>query len=283
MSPKNAEEPWNSIKTRTHANLNLLLRTANENNERSKHRYRYPTELKSFSSYFRLLCGPLAYNVLQSNLNLALPALPSVNRYIKHRGCTISEGVLRCNELLHYLQDRQLPKIVSLSEDATRIVGRVQYDSRHNQLVGFVLPINQGLPTPFMYKARNASEIFSHFQGGNNVSSFMNVLMAQPMANVAPFCLLAFGTDCKYSSAAVSERWKNITSKLNELNIKVLSISSDSDPKYNSAMRRLSHLGAESNIFDDVEWFSCGNNDFIYYVQDTTHIGTKMRIFFAEN
>lgn len=170
-----------STNTRTHMNLNLLLRTANDNSERTMQRYRFPNEIKSFCSYFRLLRGPLSYNVLQNNLNLALPSLPSVNRYLQQRNGSVTEGVLRCSELLFYLEERKLPKIISLSEDATRIVGRIQYDHRNNQLMGFVLPINEdGIPIPFAYQARNAIEIYSHFKSGNNkgnnVASFFDVI-----------------------------------------------------------------------------------------------------------
>lgn len=69
-----------------------------------------------------------------------------------------------------------------------------------------------------------------------------------------------------------------MTSELVKLGIKVLSISSDSDPKYNAAMRRLSNLGSDSNDFPT--WFSCGQmNGDPFYVQDTIHIATKIRNF----
>lgn len=46
-------------------------------------------------------------------------------------------------------------------------------------------------------------------------------------------------------------------------------------------MRQKSFLGSKSNIFPGTEWFSCGSNlNPPFYIQDTTHIGTKMRNFF---
>lgn len=89
-----------------------------------------------------MISGPLAYKTLQSNLEGALPSLPSVNRYIHSSHYHIIEGILRAQELRNYLDERGLPKVVCISEDATRIVGRVQYDSRTNQLLGFTLPLN---------------------------------------------------------------------------------------------------------------------------------------------
>lgn len=76
----------------------------------------------------------------------------------------------------------------------------------------------------------------------------------------------------------IHHRWSHIISELANLNIKVLSFSSDSDPKYNAAMRRLSNLGFYSN--DVPKWFSCGENiDGPFYIQDTIHIATKIRNF----
>lgn len=51
-----------------------------------------------------------------------------MNRYIMKTSDKLIEGKLRTNELLEYLKLRQLPLVVSLSEDATRIEGRPQCD-----------------------------------------------------------------------------------------------------------------------------------------------------------
>lgn len=85
------------------------------------------------------------------------------------------------NELLNYLKERKLSLVVSLSEDATRITGRLQYDSVTNEVMGFVLPINSrnGMPIPFSFKARNALEIAKHFntQNGKEVASNVTAVM----------------------------------------------------------------------------------------------------------
>lgn len=52
-------------------------------------------------------------------------------------------------------------------------------------------------------------------------------------------------------------------------------------------MRKLSSLGNTSNLFSKKSWFSCGKFDnsvesFPVYIQDPTHIGTKMRNFFLK-
>lgn len=279
QAEQNTTKEFGQHQTKTHFFLRKLMTIADQNANRNKHGYRYnDPELKMYASYLRMITGPLAYDTIQRNLECALPSLVSVNRYINASGCFMNEGILRTEELRLYLSERLLQPVVVLSEDATRITGRVQYDKRSNQLIGFVLPLNNatGLPIPFKYPARNAEEIFSHFSGINEVATFMNVIMAQPLANVPPFCLTIFGSNNKYTAMDVVQRWNYIVDELTKLGIKVLAISSDSDPRYNKAMRDLSGLGNKSQI----DWFSSNAKlQSPFFIQDPTHIGTKMRNF----
>lgn len=271
--------------TRTHFFLNRMLETANRNASGPKNGYRYDDDMKSFAAYYRLLSGPLAYKTLQKNLPCALPALPTVNRHIHKTNCHVIEGIPRFDELNQYLEQRKHEKVVTLSEDGTRIVGRIQYDKYTNQLIGFTLPLNKnnGLPVPFSFPARNAPEIMQHFSEINTTSVLVNVIMARPISTNPPpaFCLLIYGTDNKYTAEDVCNRWQYITKKLKELGIKVLCISSDSDPRYNTAMKTLSNLGNPSKNLPQLNWFCCGDVNFdsfqTIYVQDPTHLGTKMR------
>lgn len=267
--------------------INKLRSNAEINLNTTKEGYQYDVETKLYASYLRMICGPLGYNILQRNLVGALPALVSTNRYINTSRFFVPEGVLRCKELLQYLKDRNLPLAISLSEDATRIVGRLQYNRKTNQIIGFTLPTDSrtGMPIPLSYPANNAQCILNHFAANHSISSFVNVIMAQPLGNYPAFCLSIYGSDCKYSSTDVENRWTFITAELMKFNIKVLTISSDSDPRYNRAMRKL--FGSN---FESVQ-LNCSPNDLKkircpFFIQDPTHIGTKLRNFllrFKEN
>lgn len=123
--------------------LNNLISEAKKNENRDKHGYRYTLDVKEASAYLRMVSGKLAFETLQSNFLSALPSVSTVNRFINKANGKVTECVLRANELLTYLKDRNLPLVVSLSEDATRISGRVQYDSKSNQIIGFVPPIDR--------------------------------------------------------------------------------------------------------------------------------------------
>lgn len=190
LQEKNACSFESDDAARTFFFLNKLHHAANKNSKRKKGGYRFDSDMKLFAAYFRTIIGKLGYETIEKNLPCALPSLPSTNRYIQASTCKVYEGILRSEELSIHLISRKLPLIVSLSEDATRIVGQIQYCSVTNQIIGFTLPISDenGMPTPFSFPARNAEEILSHFTGENKASNFLNIVMAQPLGDVPPFC-----------------------------------------------------------------------------------------------
>lgn len=276
--------PVRDFAYRTNFFLSKLQAVADFNlSKKGKEGFRFDDEIQRYAAYFRMLCGPLAYNTIQRNLEGALPSLVTTNRYINRSECAVTEGVLRSKDLLSYLTKLNAPLAVCISEDCTRVEGRIQYDSKRNQIIGFTPPTDKitGLPVPFAFPARNAEEIFNHFASENSVSSFVDVIMAQPLTNAPPFCLAIFGSDGKYTSIDIENRWLYIKKELDKLNIKVLIFSSDSDPKYNRVMRKLSGLSelCGTELYD---WRSCNskNNNFPFFVQDPIHIGTKLRNFF---
>lgn len=205
--------------------------------------------------------------------------------YIAQVQSTAVEGVLRSDELLQYLNDLKSPKFVALSEDATRISNRAQYDPQTNQIVGFVLPLGRnGMPSAKSYMARSAAEIEHCFyeietRKEKKLASYVNVVMAQPLvAGIPPFCLLVFGSDAKYTTKDIEKRWQFIADELKKREIKVVTFASDSDPKFNSLMKYHVNLG-QSGTTAFPEWFNanlCFSTNFVP-IQDTIHIGTKLR------
>lgn len=120
--------------------MHILLETADKNASRPISGYRFDEQLKSYASYLRFLAGPLAYETLQRNMQLALPSLITTNPFMVQSHHGIIEEELRCDELLSFLTERISPLCISLSKDATRVVNHVQYDAQTNQLIGFLLP-----------------------------------------------------------------------------------------------------------------------------------------------
>lgn len=138
----------------------------------------------------------------------------SVN-YINENKPRIIEGELRCKELKKYLEVLKLEKYIWLSEDATGIVEKIEFDPKTNQMVGLVLPIDSitGIPISFTYLARSADEIRSNMQ--QSTSSYVYMVMAQPLTcNAPPFILQLFSTDNKFKTENVLRRWKHTIEEL---------------------------------------------------------------------
>lgn len=275
-SEKEKKEPVVNVPPGSMNLLSKLMKIGGNNEHRPKYGYRYTDEVKRFAVYLRCLSGPIAYNTLQSNTFGLIPSISATNNFIYRPDNLIIEGQLRCDELLVYLKKRNQPMWVALSEDATCIENRVQYDSRTNQIIGFVFPIDKqtGMPQPFVYKARNGMEILKHFVNGSPVSNYLNTIMVKPIGSAPAFCLLLFGSNNKYTSTDASKRWLHVQMELNKIGTGVLTKCTDSDPKYNSAMRQNSSLGYNSIVFSGSDFFKCGVEiQPPFYVQDTPHLG----------
>lgn len=215
----------------THSVLNKLKNVADMNIFRTQAGYRYDDGIKDFAAYVRMLAGRMAYETIHRNLELAIPSISTIDRYIRKKNNPLIEGELRCQQLLNYLEERRLPLIVSLSEDATRISGRPQYDSKTNQIVGFVLPCDhKGMPIPMSFPGRSALEMVHHFTY-QETAHLVNVVMAKPLANSPAFCLLLFAANSKFTAESAMGRWAYISAELAKLGILVIAVSTDSDPR----------------------------------------------------
>lgn len=114
--------------------LGMQLKTAKLNKNRPKNGYRYESNIKRFWVQNRMLAGRSAFNLLQGNLKGCVPSIWTADRYIRRGENMTVEGKLRCEELLMFLKERNQPLYVILSEDASRVNNRIQYDSRTNQV-----------------------------------------------------------------------------------------------------------------------------------------------------
>lgn len=275
---------YNHIQDEPKRKSNLLSKmnqAAEKNSLKPKQGYRYDSDLRRFCVHNRILSGPTAFKALQANLNGCFPSISTTNRYIHRSDHVIIEGQLRSEELLNYLNDNSQELYVSISEDATRVENRVQYDSRTNQLIGFVLPLDgNGMPIPFCYKARHSQEIMQHFSRNISAASFINTIMAKPLGNAPAFCLLVFGSDNRYTADDSSKRWIFIKEELKKIGITALTMSTDSDPKFNTAMKINSGLGTDPEDCDPNlnGIFKCDlYSEPPFNFQDIPHIATKLR------
>ena len=124
----------------------------------------------------------MAYNHVHHNMPDALPCLCAVQRNLHTEYNPLSEGNFRFEKLVNYLKKNDVPFIVAISENATQVLSRVEYNNTTNRLVGFGLPCkSEGLLLADSFLATSLDVIESCFMS-KEVSKYVYVYMAQCIA-----------------------------------------------------------------------------------------------------
>ena len=185
--------------------LRQTVCNAEKNAGNSKHGYRHTEIVKKFAIALFIYSGPLAYDFLQHNLSQALPSWRTVRRLVYSEYKTITEGEFRFDELETYLNKHNAPKVISLGEDATRVVSRVEYDSETDRCVGFVLPSNKNGTLQVNSFLAVSFEAIEKMFATTTIAKYAYVYMVKPLGtyDVPAFCLSCFGTDNKFTTEQV--------------------------------------------------------------------------------
>ena len=123
--------------------------------------------------------------------------------------------MFQVNELRNHITQHKATNVVSISEDATRVISRVDYDSETDRRVEFVLHVDQnGLPLVDSFVAVSFTAIKVMFQN-SPISKYAYMYIAQPLGkNVPLFCLACMGTNNKFDAEHVLVRWKFICDRI---------------------------------------------------------------------
>lgn len=247
-----------NLKIESKTFLKNILKAINVNSGKHPQGYRYEYEFKMFCAHLYLVCGLFSYEILSRNLGI-LPSPTTLTRLISDES-QVREGELNIDGVLKYFNSKQLPKIVWLSEDQTKIVERVRYNAVNNTLEGLTYPLNEnGMPVLNFNLSETALDI-KILLSNHSISSLMNIVMIQPMKDgSSAFCLLAYGTSNKFTAADVSRRW-DFMDILTKNGFKICGRSGDGDTRILKTMKGKSRLSNESHYFD---WFHVSSL-FIY-------------------
>ncbi|CAH0558700.1 unnamed protein product [Brassicogethes aeneus] len=278
-----SEEKSKSVKQKTYSFLQRLLELSLQNSKGPKNRNNYDEAIKKFSLYLYYTGGRLLYETIHANLQNSIPSISALNRYICRERSPVEEGFVDFEGLSRFLEENNLSKTVWISEDATRITGKIQYDSRTNKLIGFVLPLKDGVPQTNAYIATSYNAIQKYFQTGVK-AMYVYVVLALPLGNNSPsYCLSLFGTDNKFTGQDVIKRWKHLKKLAKEYGITVVGFSSDGDTRLLKSMRQNCCLPLGDQDVQEWEWFRMDLKKVDEcFLQDTVHILTKMRTRFLK-
>ncbi|KAJ6642801.1 hypothetical protein Bhyg_07755, partial [Pseudolycoriella hygida] len=239
---------------------------------------KYDEKLKHFCTYLYVIAGKLTYETLSANLHL--PSVATVKKAIQSSNHCIIEGSVRVKEMKNFLVKWKLPLQVWMSEDATKIVNKIQYDESTDQIVGLVLPMDSdGMPIQFSFTAENVAKMLNSLLN-NPKSDYVYTVMSRALDIQAPsFCLQLFGTDNKYTTGHVLKRWTRTEKMLQSEDVTVLGWSSDADTRCLRAMLIRTELPSNSlNVPEKWrEWFNASYKPSTIYVQDHHHIVNKLK------
>ena len=131
------------------------------------------------------------------------------------------------SELLEHLKNFNASMVVSIEEDTTQVISRIEYDSETDKLVGFVLPCDQnGLPICDSFIASSFETMEKYFENAS-LAKYAFVYVVQPHTKgVPPFCLACIGTENKFDAEVVMKRWQYIH---DQRGIHLVSIGVDGD------------------------------------------------------
>lgn len=268
--------------------LKALITSFKDNLGRKKHGKRYKDELiKNFSTFSRDLGGKQVYEFWSQNL--PLPSISGVAYHSKNVSAPVVEGEFRFRECVEYCDERKIEREVIICEDGTRIKGKPELDPKTNQIIGFVPELDEnGLPAIHSFDASTVESIEKHFSTGK-CSNYAYVIMAQPLADVPPFCLAIFGTDNKFTGSQVSKRWEWMISEGKKHGLIIKGFGSDGDTRLHSTMKRWTFSKSENvlpgltnvffssmetiNLEDEQQTFNLKPLSF----QDIIHILAKLK------
>ena len=225
--------------------LQKFLEQAEQNSGKKNRGHRYTDEtLLRFFMNLRIIGGRKLYEILSSNFEGIVPSTRRIEEKIADFQIPEAEGQVRSEELLRYLQENRLPLVVSLSEDATSVTGKLEYDASLNSISGFGLPLeHNGLPNANRVLIKCVEDIVTAVRRYERASNIM-VVMAQPLSNsVHPFRFCSFGTTNKFTADDVARRLNTITSALKKEGIETLTYSADGDSRELKVMRQILTLG----------------------------------------
>jgi hypothetical protein len=269
--------------------LHHIMENAMKNFDRRENGRRHSSVLKKFATILLINAGPMAYDFIQRNMSEALPSLRTVQGIINSDYQQFREGAFRFDELLNHLYKHNAPLLVTVAEDATRIIKTVEYDPSNNICVGFVLPKDEkSLPIINSFTVNSFNDIEEYFSTAT-VSTYAYTFTFQPLKEESPsFCLGCMGSNNKFTAIDVLHRWQYIYNELAKRGVTVINFAADGDSRLLRAMRVLCHytsedkelsLNNEETSIDtpQLKKWLCTRLHRIIGVQDMVHIGVKMK------
>lgn len=211
---------------------------------KKKYGFRYRDDvLNTFCMLAFLTGGRRFYEIQIENFSGVFPSVRTIQKHLKKYDFSVLEGTLNVIGLKQFLILNNLPLTVCICEDATAILGRREYDSGTNSVMGFSLPMEPNrLRNANLAKVKTAEDIIHLFETLPR-ASFVVVVMAQPLADVPGLRICSFASDNRFTTEDVKARKATIAAALEAEGIVMLSFSADGDARELKMERQDLELG----------------------------------------
>lgn len=179
-----------------------------------KKQKRYSKGLKLYSLYIFLIGGKMMYESL--SLELGMPSISTIrNTFSGMAETEIEEGVPRYDLLLDYLKKNHYSMIVYGSEDQTKVKVELKYNGKFNTINGLVSPLDEnGFPVKDTFKFTTIEKTINLVNTFSK-AEYVNVIMIKSLQNNSiPFMLCLYGTNNKFVSEDVTNRWLTVKHEL---------------------------------------------------------------------
>ncbi|CAF4349110.1 unnamed protein product, partial [Rotaria magnacalcarata] len=233
--------------TNTNKNGFLIdfINTITNNLTKSRNHFRYSDKIKDFALSLYILGGKL------------------------------TEAEFRFDQLQKHFKNLNL-RYAFGSEDATGVIKKIKYDSITNKFIGFLTPLDHGVPIKEYYHTDSLDTLKLWFNSIDK-ASLLNVHMIQSVQSTtqntipSPFLLSAYGIDNTATANDILQRWWYILNQCLQRNIRIIGFATDADAKYVRAMRLMIKLKSRW------PWFFLREQQLLLFFQDATHLATKWR------
>jgi len=219
------ENPGSKVQTF----LTTFIDTITNNLIKTPNNYRYSESIEQFALCLFILGGKMTYQFVRMNLSPGLPCVQTLTKLISNNDLKINEAQFRFDKLRDYF-NRIDVKYGFGSEDCSGVIRKISYNQQTNSFVGFVTPLDNGIPSVKHYQTNSFDQLKSWFSSVDK-SNLLNIHMIQPLpsanqsASPTAFLLSGYGVSNTYTSMDILRRWMFIFNNCLKRNVRFIGFS----------------------------------------------------------
>lgn len=183
----------------------------------------YDKSMKELSLFIFLRGGRSLYETLISYFKFPLPSIATILRYLYDKKPP-REGELSIESFVKFNKGNDETVYVWASEDDTRLVEGLTYNSLSDTIVGLCLPTDEdtGCPKVDFFKFISIDAV-KYYVREFAPANFAKILVLRPLSKGSkPFILAVYGTRGSDNFEMTMKRWEHVKISLAAYNVQVV-------------------------------------------------------------